>query len=188
MSNPQRLKGNVVLYTDSKSVVLVLKSARIKSTAVQLVLDLIVKVKEACSFDIRWIRGHSGNEGQELADNLAKEAAREIQGMRVNEMTLKDVKHFVQCKTAKAWQTRWQNHKGAARKFIQVVNPNKMKYIKRCPRRILGLSFKPLLVTGYLAIISVNGKMMLIKHASAVWKKNWRQHGTYGVNALHYHP
>ena len=42
----------------------------------QLVLDLIVKVKEACSFDIKWIRGHSGYEGQELADNLAKEAAR----------------------------------------------------------------------------------------------------------------
>ena len=117
MSNPHRLKGNVVLYTDSKSVELVLKSARIKSTAVQRVLDLIIKVKEACSFDIRWIRGHSGNEGQELADGLAKEAAREIQGMRVTEVTLKDVKHFVQCKTAKTWQTRWQNHMGAAREI-----------------------------------------------------------------------
>ena len=63
VSNPQRLKANVVLYTDSKSVELVLKSSRIKSMAVQLVLDLIVKVKEACSFDIRWIRGHSGNKG-----------------------------------------------------------------------------------------------------------------------------
>ena len=67
---------------DSKSVVLVLKSSKIKSTAVQLVLDLIVKVKEACSFDIRWIKGHSGKKGQELADGLVKEAAREIQHIR----------------------------------------------------------------------------------------------------------
>ena len=126
VSNPQRLKGNVVLYTDSKSMELVLKSSRIKSTAVQLVLDLIVKVKEASSFDIKWIRGHSGNKGQELADGLTKEAARETQGMRATEVTLKDVKHFVQCKTAKVWQTRWQNYMGAAKKFIQVVNPNKM--------------------------------------------------------------
>ena len=99
VSNPQRLKDTIVIYTDSKSVELVLKSSKIKSTAVQLVLDLIVKVKEACSFDIRWIRGHSGNKGQELADGLAKEAAREIQQIRVTEVTLKDVKHFVQCKT-----------------------------------------------------------------------------------------
>ena len=61
VSNLQRLKGNVVIYTDSKSVELLLKSSKIKSTAVQLVMDLIVRVKEACSFDIRWIKGHSGN-------------------------------------------------------------------------------------------------------------------------------
>ena len=147
VSNPHRLKGNVVLYTDSKSVELVLKSARIKSTAVQRVLDLIIKVKEACSFDIRWIRGHSGNEGQELADGLAKEAAREIQGMRVTEVTLKDVKHFVQCKTAKTWQARWQNHMGAARKFIQEVNPNKMKYMKKMSKKNLGIIFQA--ITGH---------------------------------------
>ena len=73
VSNPQGLKGNVVIYKDSKSVELVIKSSKIKSTAVQLVLDLIVKVKEACSFVIRWIKG---NKGQELADGLAKKAAR----------------------------------------------------------------------------------------------------------------
>ena len=147
VSNPHRLKGNVVLYTDSKSVELVLKSARIKSTAVQRVLDLIIKVKEACSFDIRWIRGHSGNEGQEMADGLAKEAAREILGMRVTEVTLKDVKHFVQCKTAKTWQARWQNHMGAARKFIQEVNPNKMKYMKKMSKKNLGIIFQA--ITGH---------------------------------------
>ena len=160
VSNPQRLKGNIVLYTDSKSVELVLKSARIKSTAVQLVLDLIVEVKEASSFDIRWIRGHSGNEGQELADSLAKEAAREIQGMRVIEVTLKDVKHFVQCKTAKAWQTRWQNYNGAAKKFIQVINPNKMKYIKKMSKKNLGVIFQA--ITGH----------GLFGHYISKWKKD----------------
>ena len=105
---------------------LVLKSTRIKSTAVLLVMDLILKVKETCSFDIRWIKGHSGNGGQELADNLAKEAARESQQIKIAEVTLKDVKHHVQYKTAKNWQIRWQNHSGAAKNFIQVVNPNKI--------------------------------------------------------------
>ena len=113
----------------------------------QSVLDLIVKVKEACSFDIRWIKGHSGNKEQELADGLAKEAAREIQHIRVTEMTLKDVKHFVQCKTTKEWQTRGQNHKGAAKNFIQVVNPNKMKYMKKMSKKNLGVIFQA--ITGH---------------------------------------
>ena len=150
VSNPQRLKGNFVIYTDSKSVELVLKSSKIKSTAVQLVLDLIVKVKEAkeaCSSDIRWIRSHSGNKGQELADSLAKEAAREIQRIRVTDVTLKDVKHFVQCKTAKEWQTRWQNHKGAAKNFIQIVNLNKMKYMKKMSKKNLGVVYQA--ITGH---------------------------------------
>ena len=65
---------------------LVPKSSKIKSTVVQLMMDLIVKVKETCSFDIRWIKGHSGNKGQELADGLAKEAARESHQIRITEV------------------------------------------------------------------------------------------------------
>ena len=70
---------------------LVLKSSKIKGTAVQLILDLIVKVKEACSFDIRRIKGHSGNKGQELADGLVKEATRENQQIRITEVTRKEL-------------------------------------------------------------------------------------------------
>ena len=114
------------------------KVTKIKSTAVQLVMDLIVKVKETCSFDMRWIRGHSGNKGQELADVLAKEAARENQQISITEVRLKYVKLYVQCKTAKEWQARWQNHMGAAKNFIQVVNPNKIKCMKKMSKKEFG--------------------------------------------------
>ena len=118
VSNPQRLKGNVVIYTGLKVRGIGTKVLKNQKHCGAIGLDLIVKVKETCSFDIRWIKGHSGNKGQELADGLAKEAARENQQIRITEVTLKDVKHFVQCKTAKEWQTRWQNHMGAAKNFI----------------------------------------------------------------------
>ena len=146
VSKPQRLKDNGTftcdnvhrqwdkdIYTDSKSVEMVLKSSKVKSTVVQLVMNLIVKVNETCSFDSRWIKGHSGTKGQELAYCLAKEAAGE---------KLKDVKHYVQCKTAKNWQLKWQSHMGAANNFIQVVNPNKIKHMKKMSKKNLGVIFQ----------------------------------------------
>ena len=57
-------------------------------------MDLIVKATETCPFDIRWIKGHSGNRGQELADNPAKEADRESNQTRIADVTLKDVCFF----------------------------------------------------------------------------------------------
>ena len=160
VSNPQRLKDNVVIYMDSKSLELVLKSSKIKSPVVQLVMDLIVKVKETCSFDIRWIKGHSGNKGWELADGLAKEAARENQQIRITEVTLKDVEHYVQCKIAKNWQLRWQSHMGAAKNFIQVVNPNKIKYMKKMSKKNLGVILQS--ITGH----------GLFGHHIRKWKKD----------------
>ena len=55
---------------------------------------------------------------------------------------VKDVKHHVQCKTAKEWQARWQSHMGAAKNFIQVVNPNKIKYMKKMSKKNLGVIFQ----------------------------------------------
>ena len=176
VSNPQRLKDNVVIYTDSKSVELVLKSLKIKSTEVQLVMDLIVNVKETFSFDIRWIKGHSGNKGQELADGLAKEAARENQQIRITEVTLKDVKHYVQCKTAKNWHLKWQSHMGAAKNFIQVVNPDKIKYMKKMSKKNLGVIFQS--ITGHCLFGHHIRKWKKDIDQTCQWKKKWRQFGT----------
>ena len=70
--NPTKAKRQCSHIPDSKSMELVLKSSKINSTAMLLVMDLIVKVKKTCSFDIRWIKGHFDNKGQELADGLSQ--------------------------------------------------------------------------------------------------------------------
>ena len=75
-------------------------------------------------------------------------------------MTLKDVKHYVQRKTAKNWQSRWQSHMGAAKNFIQVVNPNKIKYMKKMSKKNLGIIFQA--ITGH----------GLFGHHVRKWKKD----------------
>ena len=54
-------------------------------------MDLMVKAKETCSFNNRWIEGHTGKKGQKLIDSIAKEAARESNQTGVTDVTLKDV-------------------------------------------------------------------------------------------------
>ena len=78
-------------------------------------------------------------------------------------MTIKDVTHFFQCKTAKEWQTRCQNHMGAAKIFIQVVNPNKIKYMKKMFKKNLGVIFQA--ITGH----------GLFGHHIRKWKKDTDQ-------------
>ena len=163
VSNQQRLKVNEVIYINSKSVEWVLKSSKIKSTTLLLVMDLIVQVKKTCSFDIRWMKGHSGNEGQELADGLAKKGARENQQIRITEVTLKDVKHYVRCKTINEWHSRWQSHMGVAKNFTQVANPNKIKYMKKMSKNNLGVIFQA--ITGH----------GLFGHHIRKWKKDTDQ-------------
>ena len=85
---------------------------------------LLFLLLKATKFDLvthRW---------QELPDSLTNKVARESNQTRIADTTLKDLKHYVQCKTAKNWQTRWQKHKGAAKNMIQVVNPNKKHILK----------------------------------------------------------
>ena len=52
-------------------------------------------------------------------------------------------------------------------------------------KKNLGVIFQAITGHGLFGHHISKWKMTLIKHASAVWKKRWKQLGTYGVNALH---
>ena len=142
ISNPQRLKGKVVIYTDSKSVELTLKSQTVKSTSAKEVIELVEEVKLKCQLDIKWLKGHSGNKYHDEADAIAKANA-SISKERELPVTLKDVKLWVQEKTKNKWQRRWVNsNRKHAMKFISDVNPIRMKNMKKVSRVNLGLIFQ----------------------------------------------
>ena len=134
ISNPHRLKGKVVIYTDSKSVELTLKSQTVKSTSVKEVIKLVEEVKLKCQLDIKWLKGHSGNKYHDEADAIAKVNA-SVNKERELPVTLKDVKLWVQEKTKNKWQRRWVNsHRKHSMKFISDVNPIRMKNMKKVSR------------------------------------------------------
>jgi hypothetical protein len=58
---------------------------------------------------LSWITGHANIAGNEIADQLAKEAAKESMSLneQYNVITMSDVKQAVNTSTKIKWQNRW---------------------------------------------------------------------------------
>ena len=58
--------------TDTKQALIEIKRNKIKSKLVQEISKTIRICRERCKIDIRWVKGHNNNTGNEYADALAK--------------------------------------------------------------------------------------------------------------------
>ncbi len=63
---------NITIYSDSKSVILSLEKRIVKNSYIKECVETINKIGETNEVTIAWIPGHTGYEGNESADALAK--------------------------------------------------------------------------------------------------------------------
>ena len=162
-TNQDRLKDwhKITILSDSKSVVLALKSTEVKNAMVEEILVLRAELKNYVKINLRWVKGHSNVRGNDLADFLAREAARTEPGERTLPTSLGEVKTRVRNIIIKQWQERWDliNHE-TARKFYRNVSLDKPLTDKRITNRDLGLIYQV-----------VSGHGLFGKHLSK-WRKN----------------
>jgi hypothetical protein len=65
----------VIIYSDSQASLKALNSSCIRSRIVAECIDELNKVADWNSVSLHWIRGHAGTEGNEIADELAREGS-----------------------------------------------------------------------------------------------------------------
>ena len=111
------LKDNLVserkniIYTDSQGAVMALESRMAKDSISKDILTLLKELNKIVTTEIKWIKGHNENTGNEMADYLAKEGARRARKLHDTKphmpITQREVKQKVHSSFIKQWQHNW---------------------------------------------------------------------------------
>ena len=120
----------VTIWSDSKSAVDTLTGHVAKNYIVLETMTILKEVDKQIPIDIKWIKGHNNNTGNEVADYLARVGAQKAKEIAYafpyQPITSKEVKKFVHEIIIESWQQRWNNQKTCriSKLFCPKVNDN----------------------------------------------------------------
>ena len=108
------------IYVDSRSAIQAVKSAN-RNGLVKEIIELLVKLrKKDIKVLICWIPGHTGIQGNEIADEAAKAAVCQ-NVVRTQEIPVSDVKAYIKKKVYDKWKQEWKDTSVAAVKLKEVI-------------------------------------------------------------------
>ncbi len=118
----------VIIWSDSKSAVVTLNGSTAHD---DIIVSTMTKLR-AHNVELKWIKGHDNNTGNELADMLAKEGAGEAEGLSFAAPfwppNIKDIKKISHKVYLTKWQTIWENKSDCinSRLFYPLVGEKKL--------------------------------------------------------------
>ncbi|XP_023242099.1 uncharacterized protein LOC111640320 [Centruroides sculpturatus] len=106
----------ISVNTDCSSAIALLKTRNYHPIA-NRIQDIINT--STCHFAINWIRGHQGHYGNELADELAKEASyKEDLPVSYKRISIQTIKTILWKEVIHAWQLQWNNINNKTHEYI----------------------------------------------------------------------
>ena len=130
----EKTPEDLVIFTDSKSALQALESLQTTNKDIERLRAIIDSVhkKFQIKITLQWIPGHSGVNGNERADLLAKEgASKEQQNVPVDQST---VRKILQNNSKEEWNNRWARGTTGRSVFQEMSKPNKYDHINQLNR------------------------------------------------------
>ena len=104
--------SNVKIYSDSLSAISVLSHPN-KDKSIESIRKKLIRLGRRFDIKLGWVRGHSGVEGNELADSLAKSAAKMRPEMLALPRSHSQVKLLIKRTANEDWSERWRSRLGS---------------------------------------------------------------------------
>ena len=99
----------LALYTDSKITIDSLKNTRNHNHLIENIRQVLSYLKgNHWTVDISWVKAHIGVYGNELADHLAKQAARSDEPISYNKVPKTEVLKRLREESMKSWEREWR--------------------------------------------------------------------------------
>lgn len=114
----------VIIYTDSKSSLDILKRHQTSNGMAHKIKSKLIGSDSDLCVHLSWVRAHTGVLGNELADSLAKEAARESNRLHSLLKPASFLKKTLKRQTLELWQERWSVSTKGRRTFDFFSSPS----------------------------------------------------------------
>ena len=105
-----------IIYCDSDSAVKALNEHNAKDWLSLEVLSRICDIREDTSLDVKWIKGHNGDTGNECADAMARIGASEAKKLSYVSpfmpMSKRALKKIIHEEYISDWRDRWKQQRG----------------------------------------------------------------------------
>ena len=105
----QQNQNNIVILSDSQTSLHLIKQRKVKSYKYiisKIQKHIIDMTKNGTSIHIQWIPGHTGIEGNDIADSLANQGRHSE--MLETTLETKDINKLIDIKMHEMWNRRWQ--------------------------------------------------------------------------------
>ena len=141
----------ILVLSDSKNALNRLNDPKMKTRLQSCCIEVWTRLAEKNQVKMRWVKAHSGHQGNELADTLAKEAVETLPEPETpTAIQMKKVNMIIRDYTTKKWIREWLSNPKYCRQtkqWMRVPDAEKISQLLKLTKRQLSLVIQ--LLTGF---------------------------------------